>query len=857
MKLLALDGNSIVNRAFYGIKLLSTKDGLYTNAIYGFMNILNSLIARENPDGVAVAFDLKAPTFRHNMYDAYKAGRKPMPEELAQQLPVLKELLNLLGYHCIELAGYEADDILGTLSYAAEQNEDVCVISTGDRDSLQLVSDQTTVLLASSKMGRTEIIEYTPATLFEKYSLTPPQMIELKALMGDSSDNIPGVAGVGEKTATDLISRFENIDNIYNNIETLDIKEGVKNKLIADKDNAFLSRELGTICRSVPISVDFNTYLNKPQDKPKLAALLRKLEFFKLLEKMGLTNIAGDDSLDKTVSAPAEFKVCTADQFEKALTKGTLLTVMPYENTVYFSADGLVCKANFSENINIIISIFAKESLKINAIESKVLHTLFDQKVNMPLPNFDVTLAGYLCSPSANSYDIPRLAEEYLNGAEPTVIGDEGDEQFKNIALASMLYEPLSAEINRTEMGMLLNEIEIPLSRVLSEMEREGFMLDTLGVAKMRDELNLRIADLEKEIHLLAGEEFNVKSPAQLGVILFEKLGLKAGKKTKSGYSTTAEILEKLRNDHPIIPLVLEYRTITKLNSTYCEGLLKAVQDDGRVHTTFNQTETRTGRISSLEPNLQNIPVRRAEGRELRKFFTAKPGYTLVDADYSQIELRVLAHIAGDKAMINAFKSGEDIHTKTAGEVFDMPPLLVTPKMRSAAKAVNFGIVYGIGAYSLAQDIGVTRAEAQRYIDGYFATYPDIKNYMDSAVEQAKEQGFSKTLFGRRRYLPELKSSNGMLRAFGERVARNMPIQGTAADIIKLAMIRTRDNLLKSGLNARVILQVHDELIVEAEESIAKEAGKILEYEMEHAAEMLVPLLVDIHRGSNWYIAKG
>lgn len=857
MKLLALDGNSIANRAFYGIKLLSTKDGQYTNAIYGFMNILNSLIARENPDGVAVAFDLKAPTFRHNMYDAYKAGRKPMPNELAQQLPVLKELLNLLGYHCIELAGYEADDILGTLSYAAEQNENVCVISTGDRDSLQLVSNQTTVLLASSKMGRTEIIEYTPAALFEKYGLTPPQMIELKALMGDTSDNIPGVAGVGEKTATDLIKRFESIDNIYKDIETLDIKEGVKNKLIADKEKAFLSRELGTICRSVPISVNFNDYVSKPQDKPKLASLLRKLEFFKLLEKMGLTNIEAEDSTEQRAVAPAEFKVCSVSDFEKALNKNSVMTLSLKDDAFYLAANGLICKATLSENKNELKTIFAKENLKINAVESKTLHTLLCDEVKMPLPFFDITLAGYLCSPSANSYDIPRLAEEYLNGATPTVMGDEGDDGFENAALASMLFEPLMSEVEQTGMSNLLNEIEIPLSRVLSEMEREGFMLDTEGIATMRDELNLRTANLEKDICALAGEEFNVKSPAQLGVILFEKLGLKAGKKTKSGYSTDAKILEKLRNDHPIIPLVLEYRTITKLNSTYCEGLLKAVQHDGRVHTTFNQTETRTGRISSLEPNLQNIPVRRAEGRELRKFFVARPGYTLVDADYSQIELRVLAHIAGDKAMINAFKSGEDIHTKTAGEVFDMPPLLVTPKMRSAAKAVNFGIVYGIGAFSLAQDIGVTRAEAQRYIDGYFATYPDIKNYMDTAVEQAKEQGFSKTLFGRRRYLPELKSSNGMLRAFGERVARNMPIQGTAADIIKLAMIKTRDKLLESGLDARIILQVHDELIIEAEESIAKEAGKILEYEMEHAAEMLVPLLVDIHRGQNWFIAKG
>ena len=423
--------------------------------------------------------------------------------------------------------------------------------------------------------------------------------------------------------------------------------------------------------------------------------------------------------------------------------------------------------------------------------------------------------------------------------------------------MADMLYPVLFKEIEKTGMSMLLNEIEIPLARVLAEMELEGFRLDTEGISKMRDSLNERTKELEQQIYELAGETFNIKSPAQLGVILFEKLGLKSGKKTKSGYSTTAEILEKIRYDHPIVDLVLEYRTITKLNSTYCEGLLNAVGDDGRVRSTFNQTETRTGRISSLEPNLQNIPVRRKEGKELRKFFIAKEGYLLVDADYSQIELRVLAHLAKDKAMINAFNSGEDIHTKTAGEVFNMPPLLVTPKMRSSAKAVNFGIVYGIGAFSLAQDIGVTRAEAQKYIDGYFETYPGIKEYMNTAVEQAKKQGYSTTMFGRRRYLPELNSSNGNLRAFGERVARNMPIQGTAADIIKLAMIRTRDKLLESGLDARVILQVHDELIIEAEESVAKEAGKILESEMENAVKLAVPLLVDIHRSKDWYTAKG
>ena len=854
MKLLAVDGNSIVNRAFYGVKPLTTKDGQFTNAIYGFMNILNSLIQRENPDGVAVAFDLKAPTFRHKMYDEYKAGRKPMPTELAEQIPVLKELLKLFGYSTIELEGYEADDILGTLSLAAEQNDDVCVISTGDRDSLQLVSEHTTVLLAATKMGRPEIIPCTPEYIMEKYGITPPQMIELKALMGDSSDNIPGVAGVGEKTATDLVQRFGSIEYIYENLADLDIKEGVRNKLAVDKENAFLSKQLGTIFRQVPISLDFSDYAFKKQDKSALAAMLKKLEFFKMLSQMNLENEAEENAVETLTPAKA-FKIVPFEELVNGLNNNSPVTVLPKENTLYFAVDNLLSKIEIGENNNLLSSIFDNKSLKINSVNSKQIYKLLSNVSKMRLVDFDVTLAGYLCSPSSNSYDLPRLANEYLK--QSFEIESNDDQTFTELVQASLLYTPLANEIEQTGMSMLLNEIEIPLARVLAEMEQVGFKLDTDGIAAMRDSLNQRTEDLEQEIYELAGEKFNIKSPAQLGVILFEKLGLKSGKKTKSGYSTTAEILEKLKHDHPIINLVLEYRTITKLNSTYCEGLLKAVEQDGRVRSTFNQTETRTGRISSLEPNLQNIPVRRAEGRELRKFFVAKEGYLLVDADYSQIELRVLAHLAGDKAMINAFKNGEDIHTKTAGEVFNMPPLLVTPKMRSSAKAVNFGIVYGIGAFSLGQDIGVSRAEAQKYIDGYFATYPEIANYMNKAVETAKEKGFSCTMFGRRRYLPELKSSNGNLRAFGERVARNMPIQGTAADIIKLAMIKTRDKLLESGLDARVILQVHDELIVEAEESVAKEAGKILEQEMERAAELLVPLLVDIHRGRDWYTAKG
>ncbi len=850
MKLLALDGNSIINRAFYGIKLLSTKDGIFTNGIYGFINILNSLIEREKPDGVAVAFDLKAPTFRHKMYEGYKAGRKPMPEELRPQIPLLKELLTLMGHHCLELEGYEADDILGTLSLVAENNEDVCVISTGDRDSLQLVSEHTTVLLATTKMGRAEIVEYTPETLMEKYTLTPPQMIELKALMGDASDKIPGVAGVGEKTATDLINRFGSIQYIYDNIEDLDIKPGVKTKLVQDKDNAFLSKDLGTICRNVPIETDFSKYVFAQPKGEELAKLLKRLEFFKLMEKMGLSSSV---EVEETQTA-AEFNVVDFKTLEENIAPGKTLTLLLKENNLYINLENYVSLLNVNDDALSIKRIFEKEGVILNTVDSKEIYTAMDRLLGDRLADFDITLAGYLCSPSSGSYDVLKLADRYLN-SKPKL--ENEDENLKKVALAGMLYEPLKGEISSSGLEFVMEKIELPLARLLSEMERDGVLIDTKGIAEMRDSLNLRIADLEKEIYLLSGEDFNIKSPAQLGVILFEKLGLKAGKKTKSGYSTTADILEKLVDDHPIIPLILDYRRLTKLNATYCEGLLKAVDSDGRVRSTFNQTETRTGRISSLEPNLQNIPVRSEEGRELRRFFKAKEGYLLLDSDYSQIELRVLAHISKDKTMINAFKCGEDIHTKTAGEVFNMPPLLVTPKMRSSAKAVNFGIVYGIGAFSLAKDIGVTRKEAAEYIEGYFKTYPGVATYMERVVSKAREDGFAATMFGRRRYLPELSSSNGNLRAFGERVARNMPIQGTAADIIKLAMIKTRDSLKKSGLDAKVILQVHDELIVEAEESIAKEAAKILETEMERAVELAVPLIVDVHRAKTWYDAKG
>ena len=841
MKLLAIDGNSLINRAFYGIKLLSTKDGKYTNAVYGFINILFKLIDSEHPDGVAVAFDIKKPTFRHEKYDAYKAGRHAMPDELREQFPLVKEWLTLAGYHCIECEGFEADDILGTLAAEAVKSGNECVVATGDRDSLQLVSENTRVLLATTRMGQTEVIDYTPEKVLERYGVTPKEMIELKALMGDSSDNIPGVAGIGEKTATDLISRFHNIDYIYDNILTIDIKDGVRKKLVTDRESAFLSRWLGTICLEAPIEADFEKYRNKEIDKDKLSAFMVELELFKLLSRMNLTPVA--PSSEKTENRET-FTLC---KFEGQGFSAPVDIHISEEGGVLVS-EGKVYPLSKAE----LSAVLSSGDYNKRLYGYKDVCKNFDSVDGV---TFDTLLAGYLCNPSSSDYSLSRLAAEYSVNI-PSLDGETNDDindalmlHAVNTALYNMLSE--NGEIK------LLEEIEVPLARVLANMEKEGFLADCQGLKEKGEELSVRIAEIEKEIFNLAGCEFNINSPKQLGEILFVKLGLPAKKKTKSGYSTNADVLEALRYDFPIVELVLQYRQLAKLKSTYCDGLLSAVAEDGRIHSTFNQTEARTGRISSLEPNLQNIPVRTEEGKQLRKFFIAKEGYSLCDADYSQIELRVLASIAEDEAMINAFNSGVDIHTLTASEVFDIPVDMVLPVMRSRAKAVNFGIVYGIGAFSLAKDIGVSRVEADRYIKGYLATYPGVATYMDKVIEKAKADGFVTTAFGRRRYLPELSSSNGMLRAFGERVARNAPIQGTAADIIKIAMIKVYERLQKVLPTAKLILQVHDELIVECKKEDCALASKILKEEMESAAELRVKLSADVNYGENWLEAKG
>lgn len=842
MKLLAIDGNSIINRAFYGVRLLTTKDGRYTNAVYGFINILNKLLESEKPDGVAVAFDLKAPTFRHKKYDAYKAGRKGMPAELAEQMPVMKEWLKLAGYTCIECEGYEADDILGTLARLCEENGDECVIATGDRDSLQLISDKTRVLLTATKMGRPEIINYDKAALKGKYGLTPPEMIELKSLMGDSSDNIPGVAGVGEKTATDLISRFHSIDFIYGGLDTLDIKDSVRKKLADGRESAYLSRELGTICRTAPIAVGTEDCKIKPRNDAELARLMTGLEFFKLMEKMGITPDNSHSQFEIDLSDAVTF----TEMPENSLRNEKRLVIYSENGENAFVSGTKVCLADKET----LAAVLADEAVKKSLYDCKTVYKSGEANGIV----FDAMLAAYICNPSASSYSAERIVQEYVFNT-PQI--NTENETLKNACRFYTACENLEAELTKTGQKKLFNEIEMPLARVLADMEIYGFLVDSDGLKELSRELEERIGVIEKEIYDLVGYEFNLNSPKQLGAALFEKLGLPAKKKTKSGYSTGAEVLESLKYAHPAVSLLLNYRQLAKLKSTYADGLVTCVAEDGRIHSTFNQTEARTGRISSSEPNLQNIPVRTKEGKRLRKYFIAPHGKVLCDADYSQIELRVLASIANDENMINAFSGGTDIHTATAAQVFGMPEEMITPELRSRAKAVNFGIVYGIGAFSLSKDIGVTRAEADRYIKNYLASYPSVAAYMENTIEQAKKTGYVTTYYGRRRYLPELSNSNGNLRAFGERVARNAPIQGTAADIIKIAMIRVYERLKAEQPDARLILQVHDELIVECNEENAEKVCGLLEYEMENAAKLAVKLTAEAHHGKNWLEAKG
>ena len=861
MTLLVLDGNSIINRAFYGIKLLTTKQGDYTNAVYGFLNMMLRFEDICKPDAIAVAFDLHAPTFRHKMYDDYKAGRHAMPDELRAQMPVIKNILKLLGIKVLECEGWEADDILGTLAKACREKGDTCFLATGDRDSLQLAHDGVKVLLARTKS--TDIMD--EKAIFDAYGVEPHDLIQVKALQGDSSDNIPGVKGIGEKTALDLISRFKTLDYIYENIDDIDVKPGVRAKLKADKDNAYLSLKLGEIVTDAPVSTDINDYVISGGDKNAAASEFVRLELFSLIDKFNLN--ANDAML--TPDEPAQSRVierltCVDADYllEKIGDNDAYVYPVIIDNAIsdlYFAFDDtvIVVPSEAPEYKYFVRNFFANKKCKKYTYNSKYLHRLA-AALGVECENVcgDLMLSAYLLKPSDNNYSVSHLGLEY-SVATPEYKNalSSTDENVTSAAMLKPLFEKTNELLFEADQVHLLTDIELPLARVLAKMEVVGFSVDRAGIEAFSSKLSTRIDELTSLIYEAVGHEFNINSPKQLGIALFEDLGLPCKKKTKSGYSTNADVLDSLRDENPVIELILEYRTLTKLKSTYCDGLLKAIDDDGRIHTSFNQVETRTGRISSLEPNLQNIPIRTELGREMRRFFVASDGNTLVDADYSQIELRVLSDLANDENMINAFNSGADIHTITASQVFNLPVEMVTKQMRSSAKAVNFGIVYGIGAFSLAKDIGVTRKQAQEYIDNYLNTYNGVREYMSNVIELARDRGYSETLFKRRRYLPELNASNFMVRSGGERIARNMPIQGTAADIIKIAMIRVDKRITEEKLDARLILQVHDELIVEVSEKDADRALKLVCEEMENACSMKVRLKADGNIGKTWYDA--
>ena len=849
MKLLAIDGNSIMNRAFYGIKALANSKGQFTNAITGFMNIYLKELSWVKPDCVAVAFDLKAPTFRHKANSDYKANRKGMPDELAQQMPVIKELLTDMGIKVVECEGYEADDILGTLSKACADGGNECFILTGDRDSFQLVSDSVTVRLAGTK--ETKI--YTPERIMEEYGVAPRQMIEVKALMGDTSDNISGIKGIGEKTALSLIQQAGSVDGLYEKLSEIKLTPSVRAKIESGHQDALDSRFLAEIFLQVPIDTDIEHYALGGGDREKTRELLSGLEMFRLMERLDENGSFSGESVEpekkvKLSELPKigekSLEMSDIAVFEQAQSvgcelKGGVLKVI-CDDTVYTTQEREVILA------------FLRSECKKCAFEGKSLNRFaFDGGERVKGLIFCCDLAGYLLNSQQSDYTTENLCLAY-KVAYRSDCGENAD-----IASLPALCENLGRQLEQTDMLKLYNDIELPLCEVLASMEHYGVKADTDGIRAFGSELKAKIAELSQQIYEYAGEEFNIASTKQLGVILFEKLGLPAKKKTKSGYSTGAEVLEALEDKHPIIPLILEYRTLTKLDSTYVEGLLKQVGEDGRVHSVFKQTETRTGRISSTEPNMQNIPVRKEIGRNMRRFFVAKDGYVLVDADYSQIELRVLSCVCGDENMQQAFLSGKDIHRSTAAQVFDLPEDFVSDEMRRAAKAVNFGIIYGIGAFSLSKDIGVSVNEAKQYISNYLANYPKVSEFMDKTVEDGIRNGYVTTIFGRRRYIPELNASNKMIQAFGKRAAMNAPIQGAAADIIKLAMVKVYARILEEKLDARLILQVHDELILEAAEKDREAAEKLLKEEMEGAVRLAVPFTADVHSGHSWFDAKG
>ena len=854
MRLLVIDGNSIANRAFFGIKLLTNKDGRYTNAIYGFLTILLAMLKECQPDEVAVAFDLKAPTFRHKMYDGYKANRHGMPDELAQQMPVLKELLADLGYRQVAAEGWEADDILGTLAAACAARRDDCFLATGDRDSLQLVSESTTVLLASTVMGKSKTLRMDPDAIAEKYGVSPRQLIDVKSLMGDTSDNIPGVKGIGEKTALALVQKFGGLDGVYEHIEDPAIKPKQRENLLACRDSAELSRVLGTIRTDAPIETAEGAYKVGEGDKPAAVRLLQELEIHSLISRLGLEGVAPAAPKGEEKEALPEAGV---KPLPEALSGSYLLALRPavvekqgsrkvvtrpeqwyavQETTVYPLEDADLLRLLDAPGVR--LEVFDSAPLYARAMAAGGWGSAI---------GWDGKLAAYLLDASAARYQVGELSASYR--AKPAFSCPD----WPDAGQLASLFETMKAEITARGEDPLYDEIEFPLAQVLADMTRLGVLVDRAGIeefgAVMRAKLDEALARIRQQVD---DPDFNPNSPKQLGEMLFDKLGLPHGKKTQTGWATDAATLEKLREDSPLVEDILEYRTYQKLNSTYVEGLLKVIGPDGRIHSTFNQTEARTGRLSSDNPNLQNIPIRTELGSRLRAYFVARPGWVLVDADYSQIELRILAHITGDEHMQEAFRSGADIHRSTAAKIYGLPLEAITPRLRSSAKAINFGIMYGKGAFSLSKDIGVTVKEADAFLRQYLDTFPKVSGYMEKTIADAKANGYVSTLFGRRRALPELSSSNFNVRSSGERMARNTPIQGTAADVIKLAMVRVWRRLRDEGMESRLILTVHDELIVEAPEQEADKAARILKEEMEGCVHYAVPLETEVGRGRNW-----
>ena len=838
--LLAIDGNSILNRAFYGIRFLTNQQGLFTNALFGMVNIIQKQLDALSPDYAAIAFDLHAPTFRHKMYDEYKAGRKPMPEELKMQMPYAKRLAKAMGLTVLEMEGYEADDILGTLADMADHAEDVrAYILTGDRDSLQLIDESVHVLLA----GNSDTVDYDSSLFFEKYGVRPDQYVDVKALMGDSSDHIPGVAGIGEKTGFSLIARFGTLDAVYENIESSDITKATRNKLIKGEDSARLSRELAQICRSVPLGITLNDITYPGMDRIAARKLFAELDFHAFIKRYGLDQ--ADESANALQEGREAFEIVPVAV--NALPKSAQWAMeLSDEGMLLCDGERIYCCTDSAEELS---RFLENTDTTFLCYDCKRLYQDLEKRgIQFRRVSFDVMLGAYVVDAAAK-FDLPSLVQTYLS--------ETYCENIPTVQYTWLLHKPILQRLDESKQISILSDIEMPLAAVLADMELIGFMIDREGIYQYGVKLDEMTSELESRIYFAAGGEFNIKSPKQLAEVLFEKLGLPASKKTKSGYSTNAEVLEKLRPYHTIIDDILDYRQVTKLKGTYVEGLLKVADENGRIHTEFRQTGTVTGRLSSAEPNLQNIPIRTEMGRELRRFFIPKSDeYMLIDADYSQIELRLLAHISDDSTMREAFVTGADIHTSTAATVFGVAPEDVTLEHRKRAKAINFGILYGMSDFSLAQDLSITRADAKEYISNYLHNFPNVDRYLKDIVKLAREQGYVTTLFGRRRNIPELAASNKMVQAAGERIALNSPIQGTAADIIKLAMIHVHNKLKQSGLDARLILQVHDELLIEVRRDQADQALELLKEEMEHAVELTVPLDVGTAMGDNWFDAK-